>query len=107
AYPKIRLDIDVETHREPPVEDYDITLIGANASFDGNVIARKVVSTEGILLASPDYIARRGQPTQPEDLARHDVLRLKPPSGRTSKWRLFNANDNDRAIEVEVEPVLW
>jgi len=107
AYPKIRLDIDVETHREPPVEDYDVTLIGADGNFDANVIARKVISTEGILLASPEYLARRGQPATPEDLAQHDVLRLKPSGGRSQKWRLLNANDKDRAVEVDVQPVLW
>lgn len=107
AYPKIRLDIDVESHREPPVEDYDITLIGADATFDANIIARKVISTEGILLASPAYIARRGQPASPEELAQHDVLRIKTSAGRLRKWRLFNANEGDRAIEVEVQPVLW
>lgn len=107
AYPKIRLDIEVESHREPPVEDYDITLIGAEASFDANVIARKVVSTEGILLASPAYLQRRGHPQRPEDLAQHDVLRLKPSAGRARKWRLLNADDKDRAVEIEVQPVLW
>ncbi|MBL0942778.1 MAG: LysR family transcriptional regulator [Hydrogenophaga sp.] len=107
AYPKIRLDIDVETHREPPVEDYDVTLIGADGSFDANVIARKVISTEGILLASPEYIARRGLPATPEDLAQHDVLRLKPAGGRSRKWRLLNANEKDRAVEIDVQPVLW
>ncbi len=107
AYPKIRLDIEVETHREPPVEDFDVTLIGADASFDGNVIARKVSSTEAVLLASPDYIARRGQPATPQELAQHDVLRLKPASGRSRTWRLLNTTEGDRALEVEVEPVLW
>src|SRR5690606_27404798 len=71
TYPKIRLDIDVESHREPPVEDYDVTLIGVEAAFDANIIARKVVSTEGILLASPAYLARRGQPATPAELAQH------------------------------------
>lgn len=107
TYPKIRLDIDVESHREPPVEDYDITLIGADATFDANVIARKVISTEGILIASPEYVARRGQPAAPEDLVQHDILRLKPPAGRSRKWRLLNANEKDRAVEVDVQPVLW
>ena len=106
-YPKIRLDVEVASHREPPVEDHDITLMGANASFDGHVIARKVISTEAILLASPDYLQRRGTPQSPEELARHDCLRLKPTAGRSVVWRLLNADEGDRAIEVEVEPVLW
>ena len=56
--PGISVD-DVESHREPPIEDYDITLMGATDTFDANVIARKVISTEAILLASPDYLIQK------------------------------------------------
>ncbi|OSZ67605.1 LysR family transcriptional regulator [Hydrogenophaga sp. IBVHS2] len=107
TYPKIRLDIEVASHREPPIEAYDITLLGTSTGFDANVIARKVIASEAILLASPDYVRRRGMPQRPEDLARHDCLRLKPSVGRTRVWRLLNAADGDRPTEVEVEPVLW
>lgn len=107
TYPKIRLDIEVASHREPPIEAFDITLLGASTGFDANVIARKVLASEAILLASPDYLRRRGVPQRPEDLARHDCLRLKPSVGRSRVWRLLNAADGDRPTEVEVEPVLW
>ncbi|PZO12261.1 MAG: LysR family transcriptional regulator [Burkholderiales bacterium] len=107
AYPKILLDIDVESHREPPIEDYDITLMGTKASFDANVIARKVLSSVTVLLASPDYLRRKGTPTRPEDLAQHDCLRFKPAVGRTRGWRLMHETDDSRFVEIEVQPVLW
>ena len=107
AYPKILLDIDVESHREPPIEDYDITLMGANDGFDANVIARKVISTEAILLASPGYLKRKGVPQSPEELGQHDCLRLKPITGRSRSWRLLHALEVDRYIDVDVQPVLW
>lgn len=107
AYPKILLDIDVESHREPPVEDYDITLIGAQASFDANVIARKVLSSVTVLLASPDYLRRRGTPAKPEDLSQHDCLRFKPAAGRHRGWRLLHEQDTARFVDIEVQPVLW
>lgn len=107
AYPKILLDIDVESHREPPIQDYDITLMGAKASFDANVIARKVLSSVTVLLASPDYLRRKGTPARPEDLAQHDCLRFKPPGGRTRAWRLLHETDEARFIDLDVQPVLW
>jgi DNA-binding transcriptional LysR family regulator len=107
AYPKILLDINVESYREPPIEDYDITLMGANDGFDANVIARKVVSTEAILLASPSYLKRKGMPQTPEELSQHDCLRLKPPTGRTRTWRLLHALELDRQVDIDVQPVLW
>ncbi len=107
AYPKILLDIEVESHREPPIEDFDITLMGTRTSFDANVIARKVISSVTVLLASPDYLRRRGTPTRPEDLAQHDCLRFKPASGRTRGWRLLHETDESRFVDIEVQPVLW
>lgn len=107
-YPQIQLDIEVASHREPPVEAYDITLMGADEGFDANVIARKVISTEAFLVASPGYLARRGAPATPQDLLQHDCLRIKPEAGlRSRHWRLFRSDREDEAIELNVRPVLW
>ena len=107
-YPQIQLDIEVASHREPPVEAFDITLMGADADYDANVIARKVISTEAFLVASPGYLARRGAPATPQDLLQHDCLRIKPDTGMRSRlWRLFRADRDDEAIELDVRPVLW
>ena len=107
AYPKILLDIDVESHREPPIEDYDISLRGASDSFDATVIARKVISTEAVLLASPSYLKRKGMPQAPEELSQHDCLRLKPTTGRSRTWRLLHALEVDRHVDIDIQPVLW
>ncbi len=107
AYPKILLDIEVDSHREPPIEDFDITLMGTRASFDANVIARKVISSVTVLLASPEYLRRKGMPSRPEDLAQHDCLRFKPATGRSRGWRLMHEADDTRFVDIEVQPVLW
>ncbi|MGQ3003773.1 MAG: LysR family transcriptional regulator [Hydrogenophaga sp.] len=107
AYPKILLDIDVESHREPPIQDYDITLMGTPASFDANVIARKVLSSVTVLLASPAYLQRKGTPARPEDLAQHDCLRYRAAVGRGRSWRLLHETDEARFVDIEVRPVLW
>ena len=106
-YPSVQLDIEVDTQRDPQIENFDITLLGTNADFDANVIARKINSTEAILVASPLYLARRGVPGAPADLRQHDCLRLKPDSLRQRHWVLFNAEQNDRRVELDVLPVLW
>lgn len=106
-YPKIRLDVDVEAFKEPPIEDYDITLLAAAANFDGDVIARKIVSTEAILVASPAYLKRRGTPMAPEELTQHDCLRLKAPGLRPRIWHLFQAENPQEYRDLEVEPAIW
>ena len=105
-YPSIRIDIEVESLVEPPVEDFDLTLLGADHGFDANVVARKIIESDAILVASPDYIHRRGQPGSPAALAAHDCLRIRRTHERPVRWRLWNPDDPDRAEEVDLEPVL-
>src|SRR5690606_23419548 len=85
-YPNILVDIEVDTYREPPIEDFDLTLLGTNAGFDANVIARKVIDSEAILVASPTYASRHGLPQAPQDLAQHACLRLKKPGEPPQRW---------------------
>lgn len=105
-HPKIQIDIEVETSKEPPIEDYDITLLGTDDSFDGDVVARKVIESEAILVASPDYLKRRGQPQTPEDLAQHECLRLKWLDGRAGPWRMWRPEKPGRVVNVDVQPML-
>lgn len=67
----------------------------------------KVLSSISVLVASPDYLRRKGTPTQPEELTKHDCLRLKPAAGRSRGWRLLHKMDEARSIEIEAQPVLW
>jgi DNA-binding transcriptional LysR family regulator len=106
-YPQIQLDIEVASHREPPIEAFDITLMGTDEGYDANIIARKVNATEAFLVASPDYLARKGAPTEPLDLLQHDCLRIKPDMGvRSRQLRLFRS-DRDDEVLLDVRPVLW
>lgn len=105
-YPNIQIDLEVETLREPPVEDFDITLITADDSFDANLVARKIIEANAILVASPAYVQRRGVPQTPADLAQHDCLRHKTPNGRHRHWRMWHEREPGLTEEVEARPML-
>lgn len=106
-YPKIVVDLNIESFKEPPIEDYDITLFPAESSYDGDVIARKIFTTQIILVASPDYLKRRGTPMKPQDLAGHDFLRQTQRGMRPRQMHLINAQNPDQQIDQEVNTVLW
>ena len=107
-HPRIWLDIEVNSHEAPPIEDYDITLLPTSGDFDGDIIARKVSTTEAILVCSPGYLASHGgAPATPDELIGHEVLRLKLPGQRRRVWRLLNAAENDRAVEAPIHPAIW
>ncbi|WP_119392967.1 LysR substrate-binding domain-containing protein [Taklimakanibacter lacteus] len=73
-YPDILLDISLT--------DAVVDIAGGQADIgirfgpmpDGPLIARKLGETRKVIVASPDYLARRGTPRLPEDLHGHDCL---------------------------------
>ena len=107
------LDNDVDAPSNPSVEQYDITLMGAPSDFNGNVIARPVIDSCGILVASPTYLKRKGTPRVPADLAAHDGARLRIAGSRSAGWTLSPAvvtspgPDVPQTVEATVNPVLW
>lgn len=106
-FPKIQLDIEVESFKQPSIEDYDITLMAADAAFDGDVIARNIISTEVIMVASPAYLKRKGTPQVPADLAQHDFLRIKTPGAPTRMLHLFQTARPELQVDLELDPLIW
>ena len=107
-HPQVVLDVDVGTPDNVQVDQYDITLLGARSDFNGNVVARPVVNSFGILVAAPGYLQRMGTPAQPEDLARHAGLCHRMTATRQASWMLSRQNEpGDFAIAWDIAPVLW
>ncbi|NDY90138.1 LysR family transcriptional regulator [Ideonella livida] len=109
-HPLVLLDIDVYNDAPPPVEAHDITLLTALGAFDAQVIARKLLDSEAVLVASPAYLKSAPPLAVPQDLRAHANLRLRSPAGRTSLLRLERPDpsaDGVEVVEVPVRPVLW
>jgi DNA-binding transcriptional LysR family regulator len=106
-YPEIRIDLDVWAPKDPPIEDYDLTLLVADQHYDANVIARKVIESQAVLVTSPEYLRRRGTPSEPKDLMEHDCLLIKPLGVRTKTWKLWRVQNPDQPVVLEVKAVVW
>lgn len=106
AHPGIVVDIEVEAHRDPPIEDFDVTLMGTDVSFNADIVARKIIESDVILVASPSYIDRRGALRVPQDLTQHDCLRLRRPDRPLRAWKMWSAGKPRRVVELNVDPVL-
>ena len=55
---------------------------------DGRILARKIASNRRLLCASPNYVARAGWPTTPDDLAHHHCIVLREGDGPFGTWTL-------------------
>lgn len=89
ANPELRVDLLLSNATVDPVErqlDLDIR-IGALA--DSSLIARRLATSERIVCAAPEYLARRGAPREPADLAGHNCLTYRLNLGRPV-WRFLD-----------------
>lgn len=94
AYPDIR----VEVVSDNSLVDIVAGGFDAGIRFDENLPAEMVAVRIGrplrmAAVASPEYIAARGAPQHPDDLAGHACLRHRFPSGAFYDWELEKGDD--------------
>ena len=76
-YPAVSLDLDLSPRRvDLLAENFDLAIRMGKLPDDTLLAARRVAEMSGSLYAAPGYLAVRGEPATPEDLAQHDALRL-------------------------------
>lgn len=107
SYPKVELHVEVDSHDDLPFENYDLTLVPTVDAFGGDVIARRISTSEAILVCSREYLKKRGLPRVPADLASHELLGLKAPGHLQRVWRLIDSKNQDKTLDVDVAPSLW
>lgn len=66
---------------------------------DSNLISRKLASSRRVLCASPDYLARKGTPITPQDLAHHDCLTMVRSNEELKTWH-FQDSEQHNVITV-------
>jgi DNA-binding transcriptional LysR family regulator len=85
-----RVTVEYSSSQSPPdllAEGIDVSIYLAQYLPDSAMVALKLGHMFSVLCASPDYLAQRGTPQHPHDLAAHTCLRLVN-SSFTSCWQL-------------------
>jgi len=98
-YPLVSLELDSPGAVETVDEACDISIIMSRKPLDGDFVARQLACTEVIMCASPEYLAKRGRPRHPSDLAHHNAL--VPPI--SSMLRSFELRRGDEVFTVSKE----
>jgi DNA-binding transcriptional LysR family regulator len=89
AYPDVQLEVMVDPgHHDLAAEGFDAA-IGRREWAGADMIAVRVTGPRrGVFVASPAYLARRGQPRAWDDLARHNCIRQRGSDGALIPWQL-------------------
>ena len=69
---------------------------------DSTLVATPLGYVRRIVCASPSYLAARGTPQHPEDVAAH-TLAVSAADGRSDRWGFV---EGDKELEIEIEPRL-
>jgi DNA-binding transcriptional LysR family regulator len=93
-YPDIRIELIMRDHVGDLVADgFDLAVRFGNPPV-GSFIARKLVETRILTVASPAYIARRGHPAHPSDLTRHACIDFyDAANGRPFEWEFRRGSE--------------
>lgn len=90
-YPSIQLEITVEDRL------VDIVAEGYDAAIRyGGTVPRDMVAVKltpplrWVVVGSPEYLARHGRPTVPDDLQKHAGVRMRLGNNAPYKWELGN-----------------
>ena len=88
-HPAITLELDLSPRRVDLLgEGFDVAVRAGELPDDGLLAARQLKVLSNGLYASPGYLAERGQPATPQDLLKHDAVRLPGASGEPAAWSL-------------------
>lgn len=102
CYPQIKVEIDLsDRHVDLISEGFDVVIRATGQLEDNSLIARKVLTARHLTLASPEYLERKGTPTQPAQLTEHDCIcysLVKNPE----QWR-YESESGDICY-VDLEP---
>ena len=98
ANPKVSLDITLNDRVVDLVDEgYDLAIRITNMA-SSQLVSRQLATTRIVLCASPGYLALHGTPTQPQELATHQVLAYRYWSGGDD-WR-FDGPDGEVTVRV-------
>jgi DNA-binding transcriptional LysR family regulator len=92
AHPKLSVDLVLTDRLTNLIDESLDVVVRIGEPKESGLVMRKLADNHRILVATTDYLARRGRPAHPDDLAAHDCLlfgtgiglwRLVGPKGET------------------------
>lgn len=95
-HPQVQVELQL-TEKLPDlaVEGFDgaVWLWSVRGQRASDWSGRRLARNQRVLVASPEYLGRRGTPAKPEDLAQHDCLTVREHEHRYDVWRLARERD--------------
>jgi DNA-binding transcriptional LysR family regulator len=99
AHPATRVELLLSDRLLNLVEEGLDLAVRIGHLADSSFVARRVGEVRRVLVASPAYLARRGAPARPQDLARHETVFSTGPGAGPVEWR-FGIGADEAAVRL-------
>ncbi len=98
--PKVQIELLFDDHLVNMVEQGIDVAIRMGRLVDSTLGARYLGRNPWSVVASPDYLARRGRPLTPGDLVSHDALIISTVQN-DSRWHFLDAKGQDLVVHLK------
>jgi DNA-binding transcriptional LysR family regulator len=98
---------DIEVHISEAGTVRDLARLGTDMLMQSgwpppqDAVLRTLAETRWLIVATPPYWARYGQPKQPSDLAQHACALYRTPFGEVLKRWVFERDGQKQAVDVQ------
>lgn len=99
-YPEVEVQLQLSVNPPPLTQDSFDVCIRFGAPPDSRVVARRIAPNRRLLCASPAYLARRGTPKSPHDLAGHNCIGIRQGEEAYGVWRLASGRGKNATVEA-------
>lgn len=101
-HPQVEVQLQLTVSPPPLADDAFDVCIRFGAPPDTRVVARRLAGNRRLLCAAPAYLARRGVPKSPADLARHNCIGIRQGGEAYGVWRLATGRGaSERTVAVK------
>ena len=99
-YPEVEVQLQLSVNPPALTDDSFDVCIRFGAPPDARVVARRLASNRRVLCASPAYLAQRGVPKVPDDLAKHNCIGIRQGEEAYGVWRLSRSRGRGGTTEA-------
>lgn len=101
-YPEVRVHLTVSNRRVDIInEGIDVALrVRTRLDDDGSLVMRSFGMIQELLVASPDYLRRMGEPASPDELAEHVTMSMSDDDA-PQRWELHGPGGEVKRVDLK------
>ncbi|MPW29100.1 LysR family transcriptional regulator [Agarivorans sp. B2Z047] len=98
-HPEISIEMSMDNRFVDLLEDGFDLVIRTGSLPDSSLIARHIIDSHWVVVASPAYLKQHGTPKAPDELKQHRCLSYSYQEGGAEDW-LFKVKETTQAIRI-------